>query len=1565
LISQLRAWFRIAINCQETTTMIRQSHRRPASVRRQKVKSGQRKLLLERLERRELLAADVLWRDNLSLNTVIDQSGQSAWADPSNATNTENLALGQSYQADLYEFWSPGDSYAAEADIVSYQSASDNDFFYFSFTQRAPLTGNESTVFHIEIDADFDEPLGDIRSDYFIRYSPSNNDVSATWRNANLISVEVYRDADDTVGGSNLTAPDNGDDNGYETEVLYDKANDLFARIVDGRVEIAVRRSVLDQTSESDIRSRGWTKQSSNIDKGQLFWHDHQDPSALSGFRLDNTHSADTDTWLTSNPQPSVIKPLYLTTDGIDGDTTGWLDRIDPVATSDLTTSETATLDTGVAAGVVHMATTTGSSQTGDVTVSHTTGSDANRLMLVGISWKPDSNQNITSVTYGGVGLTQLGHVLGNDHRVAIYYLVNPASVTANVVVDFASGHKGAFVGVSTYSGVDQTTPLGTFNSATGDSTTASVNIASAPNDLVFDTVTKEKNGDLIVGANQIQRWNSNANVNEVRGAGSTELATAASTTMSWTLTAQKKWVIAGVAIKPAAGGGGGTSTATFTQAPGMTSEFHMPSGAPINVITYVNVITGTMPVNPNVTATLKYNSTAITTLTNPTYDNIDGTLTWTTNLGSAVTVPAGEAIMLEVTNAQSGVSFRIQYDSETKPSRVDLPTSTYIAVDSLDVYDTQFSDDGDDTNDGSIITSAFTGSTVYVRAVVSDPFGKYDITSLLMDINPVPGVVVPTRYDIDTAANQVVYEYAWDTGSLGTFDITVVANEGFEGDVFDTAETEFEVLEADAPSIALVKTGELDMTVVPPNDRVDEGDEITYTFTITNTGNVTLDNVTLNDALLGLVNVVLDGNNVTGDNGNDVLDVNETWTFTATYTLTQPDIDAGEVRNQALVTATDPNEVEVSDESDFESPSEDRETVVVLQQEPSIALVKTGELDMTVVAPNDRVDEGDEITYTFTITNTGNVTLDNVTLNDALLGLVDVVLDGNNVTGDNGNDVLDVDETWTFTATYTLTQPDIDAGEVSNQALVTATDPNEQEVSDESDFESPSEDRETVVVLQQEPSIALVKTGALNLAVVAPNDQADVGDQITYTFTITNTGNVTLENIALDDAKLGLVNVALPAPGMTGDQNNDGRLDVGEVWIYTVVYTLTAADIQAGSVVNNATVTGSFGEVSSEDEDGDTQDLPDPSDIIVIGPDKTKNSLPYVHVYDAASNTLLHRFLGLPLTPNYRGGVRIATGDLDGDGIDEIITAPGRNAVPLVYIFKLVDGQWVEQSSFLAFDAKFKGGVNLAIGNVDGDAFPNGAPKNDIVASMSYGGNEVRVFLNTTASPISFAEDRGSFERFQPYGKLKGGATVRVADMGTMSAGGLDQTSLDGSAEIIVGNGAGLRSTVKVYGYNVAGNNPVAVPVKQFLPFEAKFRGGISLDLARVNDDLVPDILVGTGNRGGSRVTVLDGKTGTPLIAPFSAFPKAEFKTSFNAPVGVTFLVNSPQERATHFLVYQGTDGRAGKMRKFDLNADLVDELMAKTVDKRGFDEDGDFLNAYFASTLKSRSGPNGGDPD
>jgi hypothetical protein len=64
---------------------------------------------------------------------------------------------------------------------------------------------------------------------------------------------------------------------------------------------------------------------------------------------------------------------------------------------------------------------------------------------------------------------------------------------------------------------------------------------------------------------------------------------------------------------------------------------------------------------------------------------------------------------------------------------------------------------------------------------------------------------------------------------------------------------------------------------------------------------------------------------------------------------------------------------------------------------------------------------------------------------------------------------------------------------------------------------------------------------------------------------------------------------------------------------------------------------------------------------------------------------------------------------------------------------------------------------------------------------------------------------------------------------------------------EIIVGNEAGMRSTVSVFDYT----GPVATQVRSFLPLANNFRGGISIDVARVNGDLIPDIIVGAGNQG------------------------------------------------------------------------------------------------------------------
>ena len=208
------------------------------------------------------------------------------------------------------------------------------------------------------------------------------------------------------------------------------------------------------------------------------------------------------------------------------------------------------------------------------VNVSHTTGTGADRLMLVGVSWNSDTAARpISSVTFTpDVGeAVALNLVISRDHGTttpyryaAIYRLLNPPSGQAGTVtVNFSGGTvtAGIVVGVANFAGVDQTTPLGTPAGAYSPSnnTTPTVTLSGLGGDeLVFDTVFL--GGDppvaLTAGANQTQLTGWNTNVSKARGAASTEPAGGnTSVTMSWTAASSSLWVIAAVPINRSAAG--------------------------------------------------------------------------------------------------------------------------------------------------------------------------------------------------------------------------------------------------------------------------------------------------------------------------------------------------------------------------------------------------------------------------------------------------------------------------------------------------------------------------------------------------------------------------------------------------------------------------------------------------------------------------------------------------------------------------------------------------------------------------------------------------------------------------------------------------------------------------------------------------------------------------------------------------------------------------------------------------------------------------------------------------
>ena len=238
-----------------------------------------------------------------------------------------------------------------------------------------------------------------------------------------------------------------------------------------------------------------------------------------------------------------------------------------------------------------------------------------------------------------------------------------------------------------------------------------------------------------------------------------------------------------------------GTTNITFSLNPALCNDLTIKAQN-IGVQLYLTIASGTMPVNPNITALIKYGSTNIISLINPVYNSGTGVLSWTGTLGADVTVPSGQPIDLVITTAQAGVTFRIDYHSMTKPSRISLlPVSTFIDFTSFDVYTAPYPG-------GVKRISGLQNTTYYVRATVTTPFGYKDITGLDLKINP-PGTIVPVTCK-DSSACTRTYEYPWTTSSTPTvYYLLATAKEGYENIIKNSDLLTFDVCSS-CPPVAL-----------------------------------------------------------------------------------------------------------------------------------------------------------------------------------------------------------------------------------------------------------------------------------------------------------------------------------------------------------------------------------------------------------------------------------------------------------------------------------------------------------------------------------------------------------------------------------------------------------------------------------------------------------------------------------------------------------------------------------------------------------------------------------------
>ena len=454
-----------------------------------------------------------------------------------------------------------------------------------------------------------------------------------------------------------------------------------------------------------------------------------------------------------------------------------------------------------------------------------------------------------------------------------------------------------------------------------------------------------------------------------------------------------------------------------------------------------------------------------------------------------------------------------------------DGDTQTLAANPSLAI-DKAFTSNTDEDSSGTVslddtltftVTVTNTGNTTQTGVTVSDP--------RLTPASTACAVVAPNATCV-LVGTHVVTQTEVDAGQF----VNTASGSSTEvpSPVTDTVTTPI----PQNPGLDLVKTGTLDDTLVAPAGVVNVGDVINYTLTATNTGNTTLSGVTISDPLMGALACV--------PLQPAVLAPGDALACTASYALTQADVDAGTFNNTAAVTGNPPTGTPVTDTDG------DTQT---LPSTPGIDLVKTGTLDDAVVAPSGVVNAGDVIHYTLTATNTGTVTLTGVTISDALVGPLACV--------PAQPATLIPGAALACTASYALTQPDVDAGNFSNTAAVTGNPPTGSPVTDT--------DGDTQT-MPSAPAIDLVKTGALDITASAPIDAVNVGDVIHYTLTATNTGNTTLSGVTISDPLLGALSCTPPQPA---------AIDPGGALVCTGTYTLTLADINTGSVSNSATAMG------------------------------------------------------------------------------------------------------------------------------------------------------------------------------------------------------------------------------------------------------------------------------------------------------------------------------------------------------------------------------------------------------
>jgi len=613
-------------------------------------------------------------------------------------------------------------------------------------------------------------------------------------------------------------------------------------------------------------------------------------------------------------------------------------------------------------------------------------------------------------------------------------------------------------------------------------------------------------------------------------------------------------------------------------------------------------------------------------------------------------------------------------------------------------------------------------------------------------------------------------------------------------------------------------------------------GDTITYTITLTNLGVDTATGVTLLDQVpAGLQFVAAQPSQGTYTAGTGIWDVGTVDTsFARTLTI------------QAIVLApssgapqpqTNTASVSTSDQYD---PDPDNNSSSVTETP------KYADLKVQKIVDEARPNVGDTITFTVTLSNLGKDTATDVTIADTLpSGLAFLSATPDQGSYDEGTGIWDVGSLAASGST-TLAITALVVSGVAQTNVATVASANEFD---------PDKTNNTASVTETPLSAELsVTKGVVSATPI-------VGDTVTYTIIVHNAGPDTAVNTIANDVfpVTGLASIIAGTPSQGTYDPTTGDWDLGDLASGAdATITFTALTTLEGTFTNTVTVSTATFEPDLTNNTAQATITVLASGVI-IGSDLGCTSTPLVRVIDP--NTGVDRIIPFfAYEPNFRGGVHVYGADVTGDGIPEILTAPGPGRPGEVRVFTR-DGAPLPQYNFFPFGASYRGGVEIAVGSI------TGLGTTEIVAGQDRGGL-ARVFTVNPGVGVNSAAIR----QVQPFGAAyRSGVMVATADIGTFSGKTLTSSSPDGISEMVFGSGPGIQATVREY------NGVPATPavVNAFSAIAKGYSRGVSVARLPGASGAADGVLVSAGPQGGSKVQTFRGISKIPA-ASFAAYSGA-----------------------------------------------------------------------------------------